>query len=531
MYSHIDDPRRWVLTEALDEAAEREPDAPWLSDDADASLSFGEARAFGRRAAGFYERLGVTRGDPVGLFLFNGCHYAIAWLGLGYRAAIAVVLNTELRGAFLRHQLVNAQLKTIVADAEVLPALIEVADQAPELRTVVVVGGVPDDAAIPAHWRIVDWPRWQDEPDWNGSGPRAQDIAAIMYTSGTSGPAKGVLMPHAHCALYGIGTIRCVELTQSDRYYIVLPLFHANGLLMQLGATLLARCSAYTRRRFSASQWLDDIREQKATVTNLLGATSAFVLAQPRTDRDRDHRLRATLNAPNLPAHERAFRERFGIPHVVSGFGMTECNIPIWGRLGQPAPGAAGWVHDDHFEARIVDPETDMPMPDGEMGEIVVRPKVPFGFMAGYFGAPEQTLDAWRNLWFHTGDAGIRRSDGLFTFVDRIRDTIRRRGHNISASEIEEAVAQIDGVAEVAAYPVHSDVEAGEDEVMLAVVPRDGAVLDAVALGRAAAERLPRFASPRYVKLVDGLPRTGTGKVQRAVLRRRGVDGAIDLQA
>ena len=210
---------------------------------------------------------------------------------------------------------------------------------------------------------------------------------------------------------------------------------------------------------------------------------------------------------------------------------MTECNIPIWGRLGQAAPGAAGWVHEDHFEARIVDPETDMPMPDGEVGEIVVRPKIPFGFMAGYFDAPGQTLDAWRNLWFHTGDAGTRRPDGLFTFIDRIRDTIRRRGHNISASEIEEAIAQIDGVAEVAAYPVPSDVDGGEDEVMLAIVARDGTALDAVAVGRQAAGRLPRFASPRYVRLVDGLPKTGTGKVQRAVLRKQGSAGAVDLQA
>ena len=531
MYSHIDDPRRWILTEALDEAAGRTPDAPWLSDAGGNSLSFGQARSFSLRAAGFYERLGVERGERVGLFLFNGCAYAIAWLGLGYRAATAVILNTELRANFLQHQLVNAQLKTIVVDAEVLPALVEVADRAPGLRTVVVVGDLPDGMAMPGHWSVHVWPDWQEQPDWSGPGPQAQDIASIMYTSGTSGPAKGVMMPHAHCALYGIGTIRCLDLTQDDRYYIALPFFHANGLLMQLGATLLAGCSSHTRRRFSASHWLGDIREQQATVTNLLGATSAFVLAQPPADHDRDHRLRATLNAPNVPAHDRQFRERFGIEEVLSAFGMTECNIPIWGRLGRSAPGAAGWVHEDHFEVCIADPATDLPVADGEMGEILVRPKVPFGFMAGYFDAPELTLDAWRNLWFHTGDAGTRDADGLVTFIDRIRDTIRRRGHNISASEIEEAVAQLDGVAEVAAYPVHSDLEGGEDEVMLAVVARDGVSLDAAALGRQAAERLPRFASPRYVRLVDGLPKTGTGKVQRAVLRKQGAQGAVDLQA
>lgn len=531
MYSHIDDPCRWVLTEALDEAASRQPDAPWLSDSDGGRLSFAEARTFSLRAAGFYARLGVERDDRVGLFLFNGCPFAIAWLGLGYRAATAVLLNTELRANFLQHQLVNAELRTIVADAELLPVLIEVAGEAPALRTVVVVGEMPADLALPAHWSVHAWPDWTTQPDWSGPGPRAQDLASIMYTSGTSGPAKGVMMPHAHCALYGIGTIQSMQLTEADRYYIALPLFHANGLLMQLGATLLVGCSAHTRRRFSGSQWLDDVRAQKATVTNLLGATSAFVLAQPATGHDRDHALRACLNAPNIPAHEAEFRARFGVRDVVSGFGMTECNIPIWGRLGRSAPGAAGWVHTEHFEVRIADPETDLPVAAGQMGEILVRPKIPFGFMAGYFNAPDLTVEAWRNLWFHTGDAGTMDAEGLVTFIDRIRDTIRRRGHNISASEIEEAVARIDGVAEVAAYPVPSDVEGGEDEVMLSIVPATGASADPVALGRKAAAVLPRFASPRFIRLVDELPKTGTGKVQRAVLRRQGAAGATDLGA
>jgi crotonobetaine/carnitine-CoA ligase len=190
-----------------------------------------------------------------------------------------------------------------------------------------------------------------------------------MYTSGTSGPSKGVLMPHAHSYLYGLGTIEALQLGPQDRYYIVLPLFHANGLLMQLGATLIGGISAVIRTRFSASAWLNDVRRHRATVTNTLGAVAAFILNQAPSAVDRDHQLRAIMSAPNIAEHEAVFRERFGVKDVVSGFGMTEVNIPVWGLIGQPRPGAAGWVREDYFEVVIADPETDAAVPPGQLGE------------------------------------------------------------------------------------------------------------------------------------------------------------------
>jgi crotonobetaine/carnitine-CoA ligase len=530
MYSKLQEPRAWLLPAALKELAAHSPATRWLTDSDGATLTFGQALSHSQRAAGYFERLGVRRGDRVGVFMFNGCAFATAWLGLGHLGATAVFLNTELRAAFLRHQLADSAIQCIVVDAELVDALLAVAHEAPRLRTVIVVGRRGPIAA-PPHWQVLDWPDWQAQPDWDGPGPAPEDIACIMYTSGTSGPSKGVLMPHAHCALYGVGAIECLRLTAADRYYICLPLFHANGLFMQLGATLLAGIPAFVRRRFSASNWLADIREHRATVTNLLGATAGFILHQPATKDDRDHVLRAVLTAPNLAQHEAQFRERFGVRDVLSGFGMTEVNIPIWGRLGRSVPGAAGWTHEAHFEVRIADPDTDEPLPPGQMGEIQVRPRVPFGFMAGYFNAPDKTVEAWRNLWFHTGDAGTMQADGLVTFIDRIKDCIRRRGENISATEVEEVVAVLPGVEEVAAYAVPSDVPGGEDEVMLALVPKAGVALDGAQILREAAAKLPRFAKPRYVKLVDALPKTATGKVQRAVLRRQGVAGALDVQA
>jgi crotonobetaine/carnitine-CoA ligase len=216
---------------------------------------------------------------------------------------------------------------------------------------------------------------------------------------------------------------------------------------------------------------------------------------------------------------------------VISGFGMTEINMPVWGRVGRSTPGASGWVHSDHFELIVADPQTDRSVPAGEVGEILVRPKVPWGFMAGYQGMPEKTVDAWRNLWFHTGDAGRLDADGVLTFVERLKDCIRRRGENIAAAEVEMLVATLRGVAEVAAYAVPSDVPGGEDELMLSIVADPDMEAGApalVALGDAAEALLPRFARPRYLRWVSELPKTATGKVQRSVLRQAGTAAALD---
>jgi len=158
-----------------------------------------------------------------------------------------------------------------------------------------------------------------------------------------------------------------------------------------------------------------------------------------------------------------------------------------------------------------------------------VRPRVPFAFMQGYLGMPEKTMEAWRNLWFHTGDGGVMDVDGLVTFTDRLKDCIRRRGENIAATEVEALLGgRLAGIGEIAAFPVPSDVPGGEDELMLAIVPASEAKLDLAAIGDAAEALLPRFARPRYLQQVAELPKTATGKVQRAVLRQRGCVEAFD---
>ncbi len=526
MYHALRDERRWVLPEALRYHAQERGDATFVTAVGDgAFLTYAQAAAEADAVAGFFAGLDVKPGDPVAVLLPNGLDFVRVWLGLMRLGATVVALNHELKGAFLAHQLADTGCRMVVLDDARLPRIGEIAGRLPALQTLVVAGDAEGGAAqkAPSRFRRLPLAAWRDATPWTGPLPAASDTACIMYTSGTTGPAKGVLMPHAHCFLFGLGTIDNFALTPEDRFYICLPLFHANGLFMQLGATLIAGAGAALRERFSASAWIKDVQCFEATASNLLGAVTAFILAQPPGPGDRDNKLRVVGAAPDAPAHDKALRERFGIADVVPLYGMTEVNIPLYGELGVPRPGTCGKVYDRYFDVEVRDPASDQALPPGTVGEIMVRPKAAFGFTTGYHGMPDKTVEAWRNLWFHTGDAAVMEEDGYITFVDRMKDCIRRRGENISSFEVEAAIAALPGVAEVAAYAVPADIEGGEDEIMLAVVPAAGSKLTTAQVAAQAEKELPRYAQPRFIDILPELPKTPTGKVQKAALRKRGI--------
>lgn len=524
MYELLREHQEWVLPKVLAYQARVRGGQTFVSTTDGDSLRYAEAEAQAAKVAAFFAEMGIGPGDTVAVMLPNGLDYVRVWLGLGRLGAILVAINTDLKGAFLEHQLRNSGAKLAVFHSSRLQVLREIEPRPPDLRTVVVAG----DAATGSGerndpWRMVAFDGWRTAAPYDGPLPAAKDIACIMYTSGTTGPSKGVLMPHAHCYLFGLGVIDNLAVTERDIYYIAMPLFHVNGLYLQLYGTLIAGASAVLRPRFSGSAWLPEIRHYQATITNLLGAMAAFIIANPPSPADRDHHLRIILTAPNPPEHEQTWRNRFGIPEVISGFGMTESNICVYTRMGETRPGTCGPVYDRYFEVEIRDPETDEPMPPAMVGEIMVRPRVPFGFMAGYYKMPDKTVEAWRNFWFHTGDAATMDTDGCITFVDRIKDCIRRRGENISSFEVEAVISRMEGVKEVAAFAVPASMPGAEDEVMLAVVALPGFPLDAAAIARYAEQQLPRFAQPRFIDVVTALPKTPTERIQKAELRKRGV--------
>jgi crotonobetaine/carnitine-CoA ligase len=527
-YSGAHDPRLWVLPAVIEEQANQRGEQTFVSMVGGQSMSYRELRDGAAQVAGMLAGLGLAHGDRAALMLPSGLDFLRAWAGIGRLGATTVFLNAELSGAFLAHPIADSRPDILIIDAAYLERLDDIRAQLPLLKHIIVVGDCADLAAR----GMLAFEDWRHAPPTAAPLPAPSDLACIMYTSGTTGAPKGVLMPHCHCFLFGLGGVEHLGVASDDHYYVCLPLTHANGLLMQIGAVLIAGAQATVRARFSASSWLADIRASGATLTNTLGAISAFVLAQAPGERDREHKLRALLAAPNHPDHDRAWRQRFGIGDVVGGYGMTETNIALYGRRGEPRPGTCGRAYDKYFEVEIRDSDTDFPVPCGDVGEIMVRPRVAQGFMAGYFGQPSKTVEAWRNLWFHTGDAGRMDADGYITFIDRIKDCIRRRGENISATDIEISFLDLRGITEVAAFGVPSSIEGGEDEIMLAVVRQQGSNVTAEEIAAHARRKIPRFAQPRFVEFMSSLPKTASEKVRKAELKLAGVTAStIDLHA
>jgi crotonobetaine/carnitine-CoA ligase len=302
---------------------------------------------------------------------------------------------------------------------------------------------------------------------------------------------------------------------------------------MQTYATMIAGGSAVLMKQFRATSWIDDIRKHKATLTNLLGVMNDFVLRQPAKPTDTDNELRLVSAVPVTDETLVALRERFAIPKFNEIFGMTECNLPVARPIDAPdEAGCSGKVWEEYFEVIVADPDSDEELPVGEVGEILVRPKEPYCFMQGYNAMPERTVETWRNFWFHTGDAGHLDERGYLWYIDRIKDTIRRRGENISSFEVEAVLLEHEAIAEVAAVAVKAG-EGGEDEVLVCIVLADGAEQpQPEALLDFCVPRMPYFAVPRYIEYVEEIPTTPTAKIQKNKLRERGLSAdAWDREA
>jgi crotonobetaine/carnitine-CoA ligase len=525
------DKSNWVVGKVLAQQARERGDKPFIQYEDNEPYTYAQAHAVANRVGNAFGREGVAFGEPVMVMLHNRLEHLWSWFGLNRIGAVYVGINTAYKGRFLTHVLSNAGCRLGVMEREFLPWLAEVEDTVPHLRTVFVPGPALQPQEIPAFRRVqvrhFDDLLHQGRPHDIEVEVTYRDIGMIMYTSGTTGPSKGVLMPHAHLYLFGLGMKIHMGLTPEDRYYICMPLFHAQGSLMQTYSTLITGASAVLMKQFRASQWIDDIRKYAATVTNSLGVMNDFILRQPARPTDRHNKLRMMSALPVTEETLTALRERFAIPKFNELFGMTEVNIPVWRPLDAPdEAGCSGKVWEEYFEVMIADPETDEALPIGSVGEILVRPREPFCFMQGYNGMPDRTVETWRNFWFHTGDAGRLDERGFLWYIDRIKDTIRRRGENISSYEVEAVLLEYPGVVEAAAVAVRAEA-GGEDEVLACLVlkpgappPRPEAILDFCVA------RMPYFAVPRYIEYVDEIPKTPTQKIQKNKLRERGLSAA-----
>lgn len=346
------------------------------------------------------------------------------------------------------------------------------------------------------------------------------DTLAILYTSGTTGPSKGVLCRHAQYFWWGVHTSRLLGVTGDDILHTTLPLFHINAL-NTFAQALLTGATQVVEPRFSASAFWTSLATHSATVTYLLGAMVPILMSYPPAREEHAHRVRIALG-PGVPAnlHE-SFRQRTNIA-LLEGYGSTETNFVIGDPIDRQGAGSMGRIQPG-FSARVVD-QHDNDVAASVPGELLLRADEPFAFATGYFGMPEKTAEAWKDNWFHTGDRVVRDADGRFRFVDRLKDAIRRRGENISSFEVEQVLLSHPDVKAAAVFPVRSAL--AEDEVMAALVRKPGSSVSELDLMRFCEPRLPYFAVPSFLEFLDELPRTENGKIQKFQLRERGVTPA-----
>lgn len=461
------------------------------------------------------QNAGIKRGDRVALLCSNRIEFMQTLLGCAWIGAVTVPINIASRGAQLRHILMNSGARLLVTELDGLKAVRALDEINSE--------GVP----LEATWLIGDGPvegcnTFPDAP--TGEAPAAElrpgDILAILYTSGTTGLSKGVCCPHAQYFWWAAHSCELLGIGEGDVLLTTLPLFHTNALNAFFQA-LMSGTTLIVEKRFSASAFWNSLAKHQATVTYVLGAMVPILLSKDPTPQDKAHRVRIAL-APGVPTQFHAeFTDRFGMA-LLDGYGSTESNFVIGAEIADQRAGTMGRIRPG-FEARVVD-EDDNEVSPGTPGELLLRASEPFAFASGYFEMADKTVEAWRNLWFHTGDRVTCDADGYFTFMDRLKDAIRRRGENISSYEVEQVLLSHPSVEVAAVFPVKSEM--AEDEVMAAIVLRDGVKLDEIELMQFCEPRMSYFAVPRYVEYLTQLPATENGKIQKFKLRDRGVTPA-----
>lgn len=467
-----------------------------------------------RLAAGLAAR-GVEPGERVAVISPNRLEVVELLLALGRLGAVQVPVNVYLRGAFLRHQLTDARAATVVGDAAGLQAVAPLLDDLPDLQRVVALDDAPDLGGVEVL-------AYEDLPV-DGAPPAVEPderrLDAILYTSGTTGMPKGCMLPHGYAVRAAEQTRHMLDLRPDDVHLTALPLYH--GFARGVVATAVVHgMTVGLESAFSPAQARRRAVDLGATVLHGVGMMGQALLGLPPDELDTRLALRCAFLIPFDPASSEAFEARYGAPVLSQMYGQTECGAITFASLTDPTPPGTVGRPSPLFDVALLDDRGHRVEP-GVVGEVAVRPKVAHAMYAGYWGRPEATVEAWRGLWHHTGDLARADADGVLTFVDRAADAVRRRGENVSSMQLEQAIVAHDDVAEAAVHAIPATD--GEDEIKACVVAREGTRLEPAPLFDHFREQLPYFAIPRFVEVLDELPRTATMRVLKHRLRERGV--------
>jgi crotonobetaine/carnitine-CoA ligase len=523
----LSDPAERIFPKVLRRQAQENGATPFLLDDAQ-QISFAEADTITDRLASGMQALGVSAGDRIGIYMGNCSEFVLITLAANKLGAIWVPVSTDYRGEWLRDTLVRSRCRMLFADTERASRLGELdGQQLPE--TLVVLGEAGALESLD-YRSLLDTPSVPLDFDSQHYG----DTCAILWTSGTTGRSKGVMQNYN-------GWIRAITQGASpmfdsrpgDVIYCALPLFNTGAWITSVYRALLEGLPCVIEPRFSVSEFWSRIARFGATQTFLIGAMGVFLWNAPATPGDADTPLRKAMIVPFPPDLWRPFEERFGLEIITAGLGMSECQLianQLRATVDLP-PYALGYPPED-IDLRLCDDDGNE-VPDGEVGEMCIRPLAPHVLFNGYFDNPEATATAFRGDYFLTGDMARKDPDtGALYFVDRKKDVVRFAGRNISTLEVESVFRRHPAVQDVAAFGIPAEEIASEDELKVNVVLKAGQTATAEDLCTFVADNAPHYFVPRYLEFVDSLPYTPTNKVQKYKLRSAGVNEATwDRQA
>jgi crotonobetaine/carnitine-CoA ligase len=514
------------IPQLLEESCKKNPKKPFLFFE-NQEISYQTFQDNVYRTANWFRRMGIEKGDRVCIHLPNCPEFLYIWLGLSHIGGIMVPINVAFKEKEATYILNHSECVALVGDEETLEVIIKARQNLSCLKYIISIG---DKVSSP---EILSFSAFKHEDSELkiSANIHDDDVSSIMYTSGTTGPPKGVMVNHRAYVCCGQGYTHWANITDQDRLFTCLPLYHANAQYYSTMGSLAASASLILVNRFSASRFWDQIRQYKATIFNFIGAMVVILMKQPETSLDRQNNVRVAYGTPALDKEiQDRFEERFGLT-VLAGYALTECPFgtiqPLHGIRKPKSIGIPRFHPEFENQIRVFNDKGEE-LPPGEVGELVIKnPTV----TPGYFRDPEETKKVLRKGWLHTGDNAYRDQDGYFYFVDRKKDVIRRRGENFSSLEIEEVLNAHPKVLESAVIGIPSELS--DEEIKAYVIPKPGEKIEPREIFEWCEKRLARFKIPRYLEWREELPKTPTHRVEKYKLRqekRNLAEGCVDRE-